>query len=237
VHNKYIRRLRGKNSAHFLCGWVVVPWPWCLGALLVIFAFPVFSSQPVTRIGRSLVLVSTSQATSSWRTGCQIYIDGQWTHLYSGLQLVLKPTGWLNGTARRAASRTQTQAAAKERLISTSSCTRVPRAACRDRAQHSAWNQPSHTPWDYNPTTPAYHKRPFAYILPASGQTAENCAKPSPPSHFPLDLSPDKTFLGLNGFSRRAPASAMGPCLETSEWHHAVRGQRDRGSGIGNDSS
>jgi hypothetical protein len=39
------------------------------------------------------------------------------------------------------------------------------------------------------------HKKPFAYIWPTNGQTAENRAKPSPPSHSPLDLSPDKMFL------------------------------------------
>ena len=52
-----------------------------------------------------------------------------------------------------------------------------------------------------------YHKRPFAYIWPTNGQTAENRAKPSPPSHSPLDLGLGKKFLWPNGLSRRTRLS------------------------------
>jgi hypothetical protein len=54
---------------------------------------------------------------------------------------------------------------------------------------------------------PAYHKRPFAYIWPTNGQTAENRAKPNPPPRSPLTVSPDKKFPWPNGFSRRTCTS------------------------------
>jgi hypothetical protein len=51
------------------------------------------------------------------------------------------------------------------------------------------------------PAISACHNRPFAYIWPPNGQTAENRAKPSPPSRFPLKS------LWPNGFSRRTRLS------------------------------
>jgi hypothetical protein len=44
------------------------------------------------------------------------------------------------------------------------------------------------------PAIPACHKRPFAYIWPPNGQTAEDRAKPSPPSRSPLNLTSDQKF-------------------------------------------
>ena len=57
------------------------------------------------------------------------------------------------------------------------------------------------------PAIPACHKRPFAYIWPTNGQTAENRAKPSPPQRPPLNLSPNTKFPWPNGFSRRTRLS------------------------------
>jgi hypothetical protein len=57
------------------------------------------------------------------------------------------------------------------------------------------------------PAIPACHKKQFAHIWPANGQTAENRAKPSPPSHSPLDLGLGKKFLWPNGLSRRTRLS------------------------------
>jgi hypothetical protein len=49
----------------------------------------------------------------------------------------------------------------------------------------------------------------FAYAhMPTNGQTSKNRAKPSPSSHSPLDLSPDKKFLWPSGFLD-APVSGV----------------------------
>jgi hypothetical protein len=48
-----------------------------------------------------------------------------------------------------------------------------------------------------------YHKRPFAYIWPPNGQTAETRPKLSPPLPSPFDLSPEKRFLRPSGLPRR----------------------------------
>jgi hypothetical protein len=75
------------------------------------------------------------------------------------------------------------------------------------------------------PAISACHKRPFAYIRPPNGQTAEDRAKPSPPSRSPLNLSPDRQFPWPNGLSRRTrlsheilPSSSqgVGGCTSTS---------------------
>jgi hypothetical protein len=50
-------------------------------------------------------------------------------------------------------------------------------------------------------------RRPFAYICPPNGQSAEDRAKPSPPSRSPLNLSPGRKSPWPNGFSRRTRLS------------------------------
>ena len=75
------------------------------------------------------------------------------------------------------------------------------------------------------PAIPACHKRPFACVWPTNGQTAKDRAKPSPPLHSPLDLSPTKKSCGPADFIG-APASATESCLGQDH-------QR-RGGGTGN---
>jgi hypothetical protein len=53
------------------------------------------------------------------------------------------------------------------------------------------------------PAIPAYHQRPFAYMWPFIGQTAENRAKPSTPLHSPYDFGAHRRSGITNGPSRR----------------------------------
>jgi hypothetical protein len=77
-------------------------------------------------------------------------------------------------------------------------------------------------------------KRPFAHIWPPNGQTAKNRAKLSPPSRPPLNLSPEKIPMALNGFSRRTRLShEIMPAGNANANNAAGGGGGGRGEGLG----
>jgi hypothetical protein len=76
---------------------------------------------------------------------------------------------------------------------------------------HPKWH-PQRRWLDVESAAAVCHKRPFAHIWPPNGQTAEDRAKPSPPSRSPLNLCPEKSSYDPTGFLD-APASATKSCL------------------------